>query len=213
MSGKTWGPTMLALLLDIGLPLAIFYGARAAGVDAWLAVLLGAVGPVAGNVLSWRRQRHLDTTAIFIIVAMALSLVVALFTGDARALLARESWITGALGLWMLVSLAMARPFMLDIAIKISPPAVGERYEQLWRDNAVFHRWIRVASLAWGASFVLDALARVVMAYTLPIDEVPLLSVLLLVGMLVVAQGGVMVLGWRSGALALTKRDKRDAHV
>lgn len=190
--------------------MAVFYGARAGGADPWLAVLLGAVGPVVGNVVSWTRQRHLDTTAVFVIVAMVLSLVVALFTGDARALLARESWITGALGLWMLVSLAMARPFMLDIAIKISPPGVARRYDQLWRDNPVFQRWMRVASLAWGTAFVTDALAQVIMAYVLPIDVVPMLSVLLLVGMLVVAQGGVMLFGWRSGALALIKRDAHD---
>jgi hypothetical protein len=211
MKHDSWAPTVLTLGLDVAVPLAIYYGTRAAGVEPWLAVLLGAVGPVAGNVISWIRQRQLDTTAVFIIVAMALSLVVALFTGDARALLARESWITGALGLWMLVSLALARPFMLDIAIKISPPAQARRYDQLWRDNAVFQRWMRIASLAWGTAFVLDALARVVMAYTLPIDVVPMLSVLLLVGLLVVAQGGVMLLGWRTGVLALIKVDARGA--
>ncbi|MCU1685879.1 MAG: conserved rane protein of unknown function [Amycolatopsis sp.] len=50
---------------------------------------------------------------------------VALITGDQRALLARESWLTGALGLWILGSLALARPFLLDVAIKISRPGAG----------------------------------------------------------------------------------------
>ncbi len=40
-------------------------------------------------------------------------------------------------------------------------------------------------TLAFGLAFVVDAAARVVMAYTLPLDLVPLLSVLLLVVLLV----------------------------
>jgi hypothetical protein len=39
---------------------------------------------------------------------------------------------------------------------------------------------------AWGVAFLLDAAARVVMASTLPVDLVPLLSTALLVVLLVV---------------------------
>ncbi|MQA17045.1 MAG: hypothetical protein GEV09_23805 [Pseudonocardiaceae bacterium] len=38
---------------------------------------------------------------------------------------------------------------------------------------------------AWGVAFLIDAPARVVMTHTLPVDSVPLLSVLLLAGMLI----------------------------
>jgi hypothetical protein len=189
--------------LDVAAPLAVFYGARAAGVNPWLALVLGVVAPIVAIVLTWTRQRHLDSTAVFMIAAMVVSAIIALFTGDPRALLARESWVTGALGLWMLASLALARPFLLDVAVKISPPEVGQRYGDLWQRSPVFHRWMRWASLAWGTAFVIDAVARVVMAYTLPVDTVPLLGVLLLISLLVVAQGLVMLSGWRSGALAL----------
>lgn len=199
----SWSRTLLALTLDVIAPLAVFYVARGLGANQWLALVLGVIAPVGAIVLTWTRQRQLDSTAVFMIVAMALSLVVALFTGDTRALLARESWVTGALGLWMLVSLTLSRPFLLDVAIKISPPDAAQRYDDLWRHNAVFHRWMRWASVAWGAAFLADAIARVVMAYTLSIDMVPLLGVLLLISMLVVAQGLVMLSGWRSGALAL----------
>lgn len=199
----SWSRTLLALTLDVIAPLAVFYVARGLGANQWLALVLGVIAPMVAIVLTWSRQRQLDSTAVFMIAAMAISLVVALFTGDPRALLARESWVTGALGLWMLVSLALSRPFLLDVAIKISPPDAARRYDELWRHNAVFHRWMRWASLAWGAAFLADAIARVVMAYTLSIDVVPLLGVLLLISMLAVAQGLVMLSGKRSGALAL----------
>jgi hypothetical protein len=208
-SSASWSRTLLALTLDVVAPLAVFYGARAVGVNPWLALVLGVLAPVVAIVLTWTRQRHMDSTAVFMIAAMVVSVIIALFTGEPRALLARESWVTGALGLWMLVSLALARPFLLDVAIKISPPEVGQRYGDLWQRNPVFHRWMWWASVAWGAAFLTDAIARVVMAYTLPVDVVPLLGVLLLIGMLVVAQGLVMLSGWRSGALALATGRRR----
>ncbi|OLR90053.1 VC0807 family protein [Actinokineospora bangkokensis] len=205
MSAASGARTLLTLGLDVVAPLAVFYGARALGLDPWLALVLGVLAPAGAIALTWARDRHLDTTAVFVIAAMALSLVIALFTGDPRALLARESWVTGAIGAWMLVSMALRRPFLLDIAIKISPPGTAARYDALWTGDPVFHRWMVGACWAWGLAFVLDAAGRVVMAYTLPVDSVPLLGVLLLVALLVIAQGGVLLHGWRSGALRLLR--------
>lgn len=53
--------------------------------------------------------------------------------------------------------------------------------------------------LAWGTAFLLDAGARVLMAYTLPVDSAPLLGVVLLIAALVIAQGASMLFGRRSG--------------
>ncbi|MFK0293514.1 VC0807 family protein [Streptomyces sp. NPDC090442] len=199
----------MALGLDVVVPLAVFYECRAAGTDQWLALVLAAIAPASGLALTWARQRHVDATALFVIASMTLSLLVAMVTGDPRALLARESWITGVLGLWILGSLALARPFLLDVAVKVSPPGAARRFNELWRDSPVFQRWLRLASVGWGTAFLLDAVARVVMAYTLPLDSVPLLGVLILVVMLVAAQAMVMVYGRRGGALALLRDRER----
>jgi hypothetical protein len=196
---------MLALALDVIVPLAVFYGARAAGMNQWLALLLAAVAPAAGIGWTWARTRRLDPTAAFIIVTMALSLLVALLTGDARVLLARESWLTGAVGLWIVGSLLTGRPFLLDVAGKISPAGMATRFENLWAGNRVFHRWIVLASAAWGTAFLLDAMIRVVFAYTLAVDSVPAAGTVSLIVLIVLAQGFVMVQGRRSGALTLIR--------
>lgn len=196
---------LLALALDVVIPLAVFYLARGAGINQWLALLLAGIAPVAGIALTWAQQRRLDPTAVFVLVAMALSLLVALFTGDARALLARESWLTGAIGLWILGSFSTGRPFLLDVACKISPVGLAQRFEQLWVDSRVFHRWIVLASLAWGTAFLLDAVIRVVLAYTIAIDSVPVIGTVALIVLITLAQGIVMVHGRRSGALILIR--------
>lgn len=199
---RRWLPT-LTLVLDIVAPLVIFYGLRSLGVSVWPALVLGGIAPVISITLTWARHRHLDPTAIFVLVALILSVVVALFTADPRALVARESWLTGAIGVWMIVTLSMSRPFLLDIIIKMSPQALGIRGLALWQKNRVFRRWLRVTSIAWGTAFLLDAVIRVAMAFTIPLDVVPLASVLILIGLLVLAQGGTLVYGRRTGALKL----------
>ncbi|MEV6930777.1 VC0807 family protein [Dactylosporangium sp. NPDC051485] len=195
----------LALALDVVVPLAVFYLARAAGVNQWLALLLAAIAPAAGIGWTWARTRRLDPTAVFIIATMALSLLVALATGDARALLARESWLTGAAGLWILGSLATGRPFLLDVAGKVSPAGAAARFDRLWTGNPVFHRWVLLASVAWGAAFLLDALVRIVFAYTLAVDTVPAAGTVSLIALIALAQAVVMIHGRRSGALALLR--------
>ena len=120
-------------------------------------------------------------------------------------MLAGESWLTGAVGLWIVCSLALARPFLLDVAIKISAPGAGQRFDSLWRGNRVFRRWMLLSSLAWGTAFLADAVARVVMAYTLPVDRVPARGTVVLIALIVLAQAVVMIHGRRSGALALLR--------
>ncbi|QHC22580.1 VC0807 family protein [Streptomyces sp. GS7] len=200
--GAPGGRAGAALALDVVVPLGVFYGSRAAGAGQWLSLVLAGIAPLAGLALTWVRQRRADPTALFVLAAMLLSVLVAMVTGDPRVLLARESWITAALGLWILGSLALARPFLLDVAVKVTPPGMARRLECLWHGSPVVRRWLTVSSVAWGGAFLLDAVARVVMAYTLPVDSVPSLGVVALVVMLCLAQAVVMVYGRRSGALA-----------
>ncbi|MEU4424466.1 VC0807 family protein [Actinoplanes sp. NPDC024001] len=201
----SWSASLTAIALDVVLPLAIYYVARAIGADPWLAVVVAALSPAANVALTWSRSRRLDPTGVFVIGALVLSLVVALFTGDERALMARESWITAAIGLWIIGSLATSRPFLLDVARKTSPPQMTHRYDQLWEGNAVFRRWMTLASIVWGLAFLIDAIARVVLAYTAPLDLVPITGVLVLVGLLVIGHGFVMLQAYRWKVLKLLK--------
>lgn len=201
----TWWQTALSILLDVVAPLAVFYGARAAGLDQWWALILGAVPGVIGITLTGVFQRRLSSIGVFVLVGMALSVLVALFTGDPRALLARESWLSGALGLWMMASLLFSRPLLLDFMMRVAGPAGAARYDRLWRSNRVFHRWFVIASIVWGTSFAIDAGIRVVLAYTLPVDRVPGLSTLLLVLMLCIGHGTTLLYGRRIGVFALLR--------
>ncbi|HEX4222834.1 MAG TPA: VC0807 family protein [Pseudonocardiaceae bacterium] len=206
-TAMAWRQTAISMALDVAAPLAVFYGARAAGFDQWWALVLGAVPGIIGIALTWIRQRRLSSIGVFVLAGMALSVLVALFTGDPRALLARESWLSGALGLWMMASLLFSRPLLLDFMMRVAGPAGAARYDRLWQGNRVFHRWFVIASIVWGTSFAIDAGIRVIMAYSLPVDRVPGLSTLLLVVMLCIGHGTTLLYGRRIGVFALL-RDK-----
>ncbi len=80
-----------------------------------------------------------------------------------------------------------------------------QHLNRLWHSTPAFRRWMQVASAAWGIAFLIDAVARVVMASALPIDSVPSLGVVVLAVLLGKAQTLVTVHGRRSGALALLR--------
>lgn len=169
------------MLFDLIVPLALFYGLRATGVGMYLALLAGALVSAVTALVVVATQRRIDGIAVFVLVTMVLSVGVSLLTGSTRFLLAKEGWLTAVTGLWFLGTLWARRP----LAFQISRPLLEGRlgwpsgWDWLWRHAPAFRRMWRASTLWWGMGTLLDSAARVVMAYTLPVDLVPVLNVVL----------------------------------
>lgn len=148
-------------------------------------VMLGAAGPLARLTVTVIRVRRLDRLGVFTLSVLTAGTLVGLFSADPRLLLARESWLTALVGVWLLVSLLGTRPVLFEVTVAVTPPAAASQWRADWDGNATFRRIFRAMTAAWGAAFLLDAVARVVMAYTLPVDVVPAASIGLLVVMLI----------------------------
>jgi hypothetical protein len=86
----------------------------------------------------------------------------------------------------MLASLLARTPLIFEATVRLMPQDQAQAWHRDWASNHVFRRIMRALTAAWGAAFLLDAAARVVMAYTLPIDVVPVASTALLALLLVV---------------------------
>ena len=89
-------------------------------------------------------------------------------TADARLLVARESCLTGVVGLWILATLLACRPMLFEATVRFMPEAVAQQWQRDWETRPRFRRTLRVMTAAWGLAFLVDAAARVVMAYTIP---------------------------------------------
>jgi len=206
------GRQLLTLGLNLAAPIALYYGLRAVGVGVYPALIVGAVPPLLSALVQIIRGDRVDSLGLFMMTMMLLSAGTSLLTGSPRFLLAKDGWLTGVSGLWMLFSARSRRPFTFLFARpllegrKVFDPTArrwaaptGEPWDTVWERSPRFRRIWRVITVIWGAAMLADAAIRVVMAYTLPIDIVPGLGGALWPVTFVVLQVITNLYFWRAG--------------
>lgn len=181
-AGPRWRSHPL-VVLDFLVPMVLFYLLRAAGVSPYLSLLAGALASLASAMVSLLRNRRLNEVAAFMTTVLVLSTALALVAGSPRFLLAKDAWVTGAVGVWFIASCWARRPLAYVFARAVGEGRFGwpPDWEARWDRAPRFRRMWRVASVLWGVGTLLDAVLRWVMAYTLPIDVVPVLTQVLFI--------------------------------
>jgi hypothetical protein len=168
------------LILELVVPLAGYYLLRAVGASQWMALLLGSLLVVPWIIFGMVRNKRIEGMAMFTLALMLAGAVMTLVTGDPRVLLVRDSWLGGLVGLWMLGSVPTQHPVMRMAARAIVVVKIGEagaaNWAARWESDGAFRKHLRVLTAVWGAGFALDAVVRVLLAYTLPLDSVPAIS-------------------------------------
>ncbi|MFE9426851.1 VC0807 family protein [Kitasatospora sp. NPDC006697] len=188
---RPWVVRGIRIVVDLGIPTALFYGLRAFGLSIYLTLVIAAVLPAAVAVVRLLRSGKIEGLALFMMSVMLISTVVSLIDGSPQFLLARGAWMTGIAGFWFIGSAWATRP----LAFHYTRPVLEHRtrivsipgdWDELWERLPKFRRIWRIGSILWGISLLGDSAARVVMAYTLPANLVPALgNVLYLVTSLV----------------------------
>lgn len=176
-------------MLNALVPVALYYGLRAVGASVYLALLAGAVVPAVATLGGVIRSRTIDRLGAFMMSIMLFGVAVALIAGSPRFLLAKEAWVTAAVGVWFVLSARGARPLSFVFAramLEGRPPFTDEPWDELWERSSGFRRGWRTSSLIWGIGSLVDAAGRVVLAYSLPVDVVPALTPVLFVASFVV---------------------------
>ncbi|MET7457016.1 VC0807 family protein [Streptomyces sp. NPDC005574] len=187
------------LLMDVALPIGSYYLLRNGfGTSTLAALAWSSVVPAARTVWGVLRERTVNGFAALILFVNVVGLLLSFVAGDPRLMLAKDSGVSSAIGIGVLVSVAMGRP-MMTAAMKpwlVKGDAAKEAaWERLSSGSARFRRAERVFSMVWGAVLLAECVVRVVGAYTLPVDTMVWLgSVIMIVAMVL----GFLV----SGALA-----------
>jgi hypothetical protein len=174
--------TLARVALGIGLPTALFYLLRAEGVSDLVALAAGAVLPALGALFTLLVRRRVDAISVFMAATMGLALLTSALTGSPRFLLAKDGLLTGAWGVWFLVSARGQRPAALIFARPLMEPMrlfAVRSWDPLWDAEPKFRRIWRIATVTWGAGLLIDAIVRVVISYTLPVAAVPAIGGLL----------------------------------
>ncbi|GAA2729272.1 VC0807 family protein [Streptomyces nogalater] len=173
--GTLRGP-LLALAVDILLPLLVYYAARALGADQAPALLLSGAPPALRLLADAVRHRRIDGVDLFLTVLLAAAALVSLIGGGPRVLLFKNAALPLAVGAWALGTAFTQRPLAFQLGQRLHRGDAARARAGLWQDSAPFRRGLRVLTLLWGAEQFLDGGAGALAAATLPPDTVPLLD-------------------------------------
>lgn len=182
---------VLTVVFEVVVPMALFYGLRAAGVSQWWALMAGVL--VAAPYVLWTiaRKRRVDLVALVTLSVLVLSVVLGTLSDDPRALAIREGWVAavgGLFGAWMLVTVVVRRPAQLTLGRAIAEVKRGAEgaaaWAARWDTDARFRRGLRIDTAVWGAVLLVHAVVHVVLAYTLPIDLISLVTTVVWLGTL-----------------------------
>ncbi len=173
---------LTSLLRDVALPMGLFYVLRAFDVDVLWALVVSGVTPVLRVAYVLARYRRIEPLSAFTLTVLAINVTVSLISGDPRLLLVRSAWVGLLFGGWMLGSLVFANRPLVFTAVRMLTPDRAPELDRSWARNP--RPWT-IATLWWGIGNLLLAGVVVAMAYTLPVDSVPMLDTLLTVVSLV----------------------------
>lgn len=163
------------LLLDVVCPYLTFryLQAHVPSMSQTTALVLSGVFPALANVISIVRSRALDIIGVIVLLGIAVGAAAAALGGGPRLVLLRESFVTGALAIVCLVSLAAARPLLFYIGRDFSTghdPARMVEFDALWQNPGARHAF-RVMTTVWGVGWLVEVALKVLVVYSLSISQ------------------------------------------
>lgn len=173
-SGSSRTRLVLPIMLDVVAPVVLYYVFTALGMHSVLALTIAGLVPAIRIIYTAITERRLDNLAMLVLLMVVAAIALAFVTGDAQWVLAKESFFTAAAGIWCLVTLLGRKPIMYYAARPFATRGRATRealWEPTWERSERFRAIIGRITLAWGAMFLLDAVARLVVINALPVDK------------------------------------------
>ncbi|SEF28923.1 hypothetical protein SAMN05421837_104392 [Amycolatopsis pretoriensis] len=194
------GSPLKSLAIDIAVPIGVYYGLHALGVSVFLSLALSGVVPLARTLQQFAKHRTLNGLALVVLVTNVVGMLLTFVSGDARMMIAKDSLGSGITGLVILASAFTATPIMTKTIQPFLTRGKAEN-EAAWDRLAgtpKFEALMRRTCVIWGIGFVLESAARVIGAFTLPIETMVWLSTVIFVGTFAV----IMVIGGKTAEQA-----------
>lgn len=164
---------VMTLLINIALPYIIYTLLKAHTTNV-IALSIAACVPLLDSLYHLIKDKKLDVFSSFIFLGIILGIIAAWIGGDERFILLRESYVTGIMGLVFLFSLFISKPLIYHFAARFTSDksVIAKR----WVEEVAFRKSIRLMTVVWGIGLVIEALAKVILVYSLTISTVLWLS-------------------------------------
>jgi hypothetical protein len=163
---RRWAAAKI-VVFDLAGPLVTYSLLRSAGQSAVSALVLSGILPAFGVAVDYARQRRLDVIGALVLAGIAVGTILGLVSGDPRLMLVEGSVPTAVFGLACLGSLWTARPLMFRFAHEFIGPDTdrGRDFAAHWRYPGFRHSF-RLFTLVWGAAYLAEAAARIIITET-----------------------------------------------
>ncbi|GHB39449.1 hypothetical protein GCM10010347_06140 [Streptomyces cirratus] len=180
---RSTGAAAVGWIVTIGLnvvaPVITYNQLHAHGWSEFSALLISSAWPVLDSAVSLAWRRKLDEFAIVTLVFLVITAVVSLVGAhSARALLIKDSCVTGLFGLLCLATLLAPRPLMFYFGRKFATDGTPEStawWNGLWQYEG-FRRTLTVMTTVWGVAYLVEAGVRVALTYILDTDTMVTVS-------------------------------------
>ncbi|MEV5647259.1 VC0807 family protein [Nocardia sp. NPDC052254] len=169
------------LLRDAGVPMTAYYVLHAAGASDLVALGAGTVISGVFVIAEIVRKRRLDPFAAVILASFALGLVLTFISGDARFVVAKDSFTTALIGAAFLGSTLVGKPLIYVSAQRGMSEQAAGAFRERYRTSPQMRRTLGSLSVIWGAGLCLEAALRVFLVYQLPIATMVWLSTVMMV--------------------------------
>jgi hypothetical protein len=175
------------MVFELVLPIILYYVLRSF-VSPLLALLLAGVPTAIVVVYKGFKERKVDMMGVLMLMGFVVSAILAFVQSDPKLYLLRESAMTLAMGLMLLITLFpfyykyhVLRPFMFYVARQIAISSntlmnsntVREHWDWFWDNYPNFRYFLLTLTGIWGLALVSEFLVRVVLIQSLDdVDDV-----------------------------------------
>ncbi|WP_328554179.1 VC0807 family protein [Streptomyces sp. NBC_00358] len=184
-------PSFLPLIVDVAVPVGSYYLLKNGfGMSTLAALGWSSVVPAVRTVWSVVKERRVNALAGLILFVNVVGLALSLVAGDPRLMLAKDSGVSSAIGIGVLMSVKLGRPMMtagMKPFLVKGDAARSAAWDRLAAGNERFQKAERTFSLVWGTVLLGECVARIVGAYTLPVETMVWLGTVVMVASMVLA--------------------------
>lgn len=143
-----------------------------------VALLASSIPPVLWSLGEFLRYRRIDAISLLVLGGIVLSLLAFIGGGGVKLLQLRENLVNGLVGLLFLVSTAVGRPLLHEIAraaLRRQSAAKASEVERL-ATRPGFRRRMRIMTLVWGLGLLAQTGLASALVFILPIGSYLLVS-------------------------------------
>ncbi|KAI9272802.1 hypothetical protein BDA99DRAFT_499227 [Phascolomyces articulosus] len=172
------------MMFELVLPIVLYYALRTQ-FSPIISLVVAGIPPALVVVVKGVRDHKVDMMGLLMLLGFVASVLLALVESDPKLYLLRESAMTSAMGIMLVVTLfplrwrhRILRPFMFYVARQIAvsgtvmlpPETVRLHWDWFWTNWLSFRAFFRGLTAIWGIGLLSEFLVRVVLIYT--VDEV-----------------------------------------